>query len=699
MVGKTPLAGIEDVPEAPPPPTAASIASNHFKKELERDISDEEARPADTVVILHDSCYGHRFSRPRTSKASLSTIVERPERIHASILGLSVAYVRLGERHAEGQYPPHPKRDPSTVETAPFRIRKTTRRLPLTSQAVTNVHGVKWMEELKIMCLSAEAKLAMNGKELTRPEMSRSPDQGMPAKLHEGDLYLCSESLDAMEGALGAVCEGVDAVFQGSTNGKGPHRTFVAIRPPGHHCSASYPSGFCWLNNVHVGISHAALAHGLTHAAIIDFDLHHGDGSQAIAWEHNTRAISLPKNALPWKKTSIGYFSLHDINSYPCEMGDEEKVKNASLCIDNAHGQSIWNVHLQPWKTEAEFWELYETKYSILLTKTREYLRLQTERFRSMPNGPKPKAAIFLSAGFDASEWESSGMQRHKVNVPTEFYARLSKDVVKLAAEDGTSVDGRIISVLEGGYSDRALCSGVLSHISGLAGGDSTFIKTDVKNKGLNYEMGQKIGAFDSGDGFSEGPVAPGYDAAWWSLQQLDLLDAAVNPAPIPEPKKPKDGITTTYSSPTQSFIAKVTATKTQRSASNMSQPSSGSPRSIARPPTPPPPEVPWTIAAHELSKLLIPVDRQTKSCRPEDLSAEATRARRDRQPSMTPTGTPGPAQLDTPRMALRVRKPAKVLIENTEEDNKRPGLKNTRRKTAPGSAPQVEQKVSLHLV
>lgn len=695
LVGKTPLAGIEDVPEPLPQPTAASIANNHFKKELERDALDEDARPADTVVILHDSCYGHRFSRPRTSKASLSTIVERPERIHATILGLSVAYVCLGERHAEGQYAPHPKNDPSEVPTTPFRIRKTTRKLPLSSQAVTNVHGVKWMDELKIMCDNAEVKLAMNGKELARPEMNRSPEQAVPAKLHEGDLYLCSESLNAMEGALGAVCEGVDAVFQGSTNGKGPHRTFVAIRPPGHHCSASYPSGFCWLNNVHVGISHAALTHGLTHAAIIDFDLHHGDGSQAITWEHNTRAMNLPKNALPWKKTSIGYFSLHDINSYPCEMGDEEKVKNASLCIENAHGQSIWNVHLQPWKTETEFWELYESKYSILLTKTREYLRTQTDRFRLISNGPKPKAAIFFSAGFDASEWESSGMQRHKVNVPTEFYARLARDVVKLAAEDGTGVDGRIISVLEGGYSDRALCSGVLSHLSGLAGGDTTFIKTEVKNKGLNYEMGKKIGAFDSGENSNDGPIGPGYDRAWWSLQRLEQLDAVVSPAPIPEPKRPRDGTPTTYSSPTQSFIAKVTANKTQRSVSNISQASNGSPRTTTRPPSPPPPEVPWTIAAHELSKLLIPMDRQTKSCTPEDLSAEATRARRDRQPSATPNGTPGP-QLDTPRMALRVRRPAKAFVDATEEDNKRLGGKTGRRRTGPGIGTQQDDKVSL---
>lgn len=696
LVGKSPLSGIEDEVEAPPRHTAASIASNHFKTELELDGKEEEARSADTIVILHDAVYGHRYSRPRTSKAALGTIVERPERIHASILGVSVAYVRIGERHAEGQYPLHPKKDPTEIPTTPFRIRKTTRRLALSSQAVTNVHGTKWMEELKIMCDNAESKLAINGKELTRPDMNRSPEQDLPAKLHEGDLYLCSESLNAMEGALGAVCEGVDAVFHGSTNGKGPHRTFIAIRPPGHHCSASYPSGFCWLNNVHVGISHAALTHQLTHAAIIDFDLHHGDGSQAIAWEHNSRAVSLAKNALPWKKTSIGYFSLHDINSYPCEMGDEEKVKNASLCIENAHGQSIWNVHLQPWRSETEFWELYENKYSVLLEKARNFLRTQTERLRAIPNGAKPKAAIFLSAGFDASEWESSGMQRHKVNVPTEFYARLTRDVVKLAAEDGTGVDGRIISVLEGGYSDRALCSGVLSHISGLAGGDPTAIKLETKNKGLGYEMGRKIGAFDNGENAIAEPISPGYDPSWWSLPRLEQLDATVNPPPVPEPKKPRDGTPPTYSSPTQSFIAKVASPSAKRTVSNMSLTTNGSPKTVTRPPSPPPPEVDWAVAAHELSKLLIPSDRQTKSCRPEDLSAEATRARRDRQSILTPPASiSGSEQPEVPRMALRVRKPAKPLVENPEEEEvRKPATKTNRRKTVAGAAIVAAEKV-----
>ncbi|KAI9051747.1 hypothetical protein LZ554_004787 [Drepanopeziza brunnea f. sp. 'monogermtubi'] len=691
LVGKSPLSEIEDQLPAPPKYTAASIASNHFKEELHlHEEGEEDTRSADTIVILHDAVYGHRYSRPRTSKAGLSTIVERPERIQASILGLSVAYVCLGERHADGQFPLHPDRDASSMPSLPFRIRKTTRKMTITSQAVTNVHGAKWMEELKIMCDSAESRLAMNGKELTRPNMNRSPDEKVPEKFHEGDLYLCAESLDAMEGALGAVCEGVDAVFQGSASGKGPFRTFVAIRPPGHHCSASYPSGFCWLNNVHVGISHAALSHGLTHAAIIDFDLHHGDGSQAIAWESNRRATSAPRNAHQWRKTSIGYFSLHDINSYPCEAGDEEKVKNASLCIENAHGQSIWNVHLQPWKSENEFWELYETRYSILLEKTKNYLRTQTDRLRSMPNGPKPRGAIFLSAGFDASEWESSGMQRHKVNVPTEFYARLTRDVVELAGEEGLAVDGRIISVLEGGYSDRALCTGVLSHLSGMSAGDPMVISKERSPTGLGHEMSTKIGTFDgkiAPETSTAGSQVQNYDPSWWSVARLEQLDAVVHQGPIPaEPKKPRAGPAPTYSTPTQSFIAKVSSPSARNNIANMGV-RNGSPRAPSRAPSPPPPEVDWAVAAHELSKLLIPTDRQTMSCKQEDLSAEATRARRDRQSVMTPPTTAEPVETSTGRMALRARKPAKPLIESDEDGVKKPVAKASRRKTVAGAA------------
>ncbi|KAF7555818.1 hypothetical protein G7Z17_g1872 [Cylindrodendrum hubeiense] len=658
----SPLTTNPPVPEKPRP-TASSIAEDFFKAELEAHHGSVATRQTQAIVILHDAVYGHRFSRPRTSRSALATIVERPERVKAAVLGVSTAYVRLGGRHCEGTYPVHPRLNAHDLPSIPFRIQKTSRRLSLLSQAVTNVHGAKWMEELKMMCNAAEAKLAMGGKELQRPEMNRGTP-APPEKFHEGDLYLCAESLDAMEGALGAVCEAVDAVFSPDP---GPQRAFVAIRPPGHHCSASYPSGFCWVNNVHVGIMHAVLNHGVTHAAIIDIDLHHGDGSQAIAWEHNTRATMAPKNAAAWKKSSIGYFSVHDINSYPCEQGDEEKVKNASLCIDNAHGQTVWNVHLQSWKTEADFWQLYESKYTVLLGKVRNYLQNQAERLK-LSNQP-PKAAIFFSAGFDASEWESAGMQRHQVNVPTEFYARIAQDVIKLAAEEGLYVDGRIISVLEGGYSDRALFSGVFSHLSGLAG-DQNVDQPLHTTGGLGFEMGQKIGVVPEQEE-TEMHQTPSldsvhsYDPSWWAGQRLDELEGIM--APPPSPPRTSSISSPTYFSPTHASTAKVVEPlRMRRSLSNLSG-------TASRPPSPPPPEVPWTVAAHELSKLLIPSDRQTDSCKPEDLNAEASRARRDRQSLMNgvpPAPSAAPASRPTSRMALRERraKPAPPVVEPSKD-------------------------------
>lgn len=661
------------IPEKPRP-TSKSIANDFFKAELEAHHGPVATRQPQTIVVIHDSVYGHRFSRPRTSRATLGTIVERPERVKAAVVGVSSAYVRLGGRHCEGTHPIHPKLDVLDLPTIPFRIQKTTRKLSLLSPAVTNVHGTKWMEELKMMCEAAESKLAMGGKELQRPEMKRDTP-GPPPKFHEGDLYLCAESLDAMEGALGAVCEAIDTVFT-----SGFQRAFVAVRPPGHHCSASYPSGFCWVNNVHVGIMHAVLTHGLTHAAIIDFDLHHGDGSQAIAWAHNTRANTAAKNAAAWKKSSIGYFSMHDINSYPCEQGDEEKVKNASICIDNAHGQTVWNVHLQSWKTEADFWQLYETKYTALLDKVRIYLQNQAERLK-LANLP-PKAAIFFSAGFDASEWESAGMQRHQVNVPTEFYARIAQDVVKLAAEEGLVVEGRIISVMEGGYSDRAISSGVFSHLSGLAGNQGLDRMTHSTGS-LAYEMGQRIGVVPEQEESEDAPSLDSehpYDATWWSSTRLDELEALVAP-PVATPVRKASINSPTYFSPTHASTAKVVEPlRMRRSLSNLSRPTS-----------PPPPPVPWSVAAHELSKLLIPSDRQTDSCQPEELNAEASRARRDRHSILMgiPPAPAQTAQRPTSRMALRERR-AKPAPPAAEPSKSRAAKGRRRTVAAPLSADKV---------
>jgi histone deacetylase HOS3 len=587
--------------------TASDVAKLHFARELAR----LEKSDAETMVVLHDACYGHRFSRPKTTRSALSMIVERPERLHAGVLGAATAFVRMGG-HYEGQMNA-PTIDKEVRDQPPFRIRRTARTLDVTSECVTNVHGTSWMGELRGMCNSAGDRLKGGEKELARESTTEG---GEKRTLHEGDLYLCSESLNAFQGALGGVADAVDAIFDAAQPTK---RAFVAVRPPGHHCSADYPSGFCWLNNVHVGLEYAAQTHGLTHAAIIDFDLHHGDGSQSITWDRNSKnnikRLTAKANSKLKLEPDIGYYSLHDINSYPCENGDDEKVQAASLCIENAHGQSIWNVHLQPWKTEDEFWQLYESRYKVLLDKARNFLRHHTSRLQA-EGKIQPKAAIFISAGFDASEWESSGMQRHKVNVPTEFYARFTRDMVQLAQEEGTGCDGRVISVLEGGYSDRALCSGVLSHLSGLS--RPSVPTTTVPATNNSFDLEQHM----LGLSLNNGTQDPTYDAQWWSDPNLTALEMKVNPPPpvAPGGKKFRLGQQPTYATPTESFAYKVH--DPERFARSISGTMRERPASSLRADlVHREPAIDWVVATQELAKLLIPQDRQNKSCTPEELA------------------------------------------------------------------------------
>lgn len=658
--------------EEPVPLTAPQIALAHFARELAAHA--HPATSAETVVILHDACYGHRYSRPKTTKSILSMIVERPERIHASVLGASAAYVRLGAHHEGARNAPHPDR--GAAGPPPFKIRRTARAMDITSSFVTNVHGTAWMGELRGLCDRAGERLAAGAKELERGAAPTEPEK---RKLHEGDLYLAPESLNAFQGALGGVADAVDSVFSADS---ATRRAFVAVRPPGHHCSADHPSGFCWINNVHVGIEYAAQTYGLTHAAILDFDLHHGDGSQAITWERNSKNNVKRLNAKPNSKLKlgpdIGYYSLHDINSYPCEMGDDEKVQAASLCIENAHGQSIWNVHLEPWKTEDEFWRLYETRYMVLLEKARKFLRHHTARLRA-EGKVQPRAAIIISAGFDASEWEGAGMQRHKVNVPTEFYARFTRDVVRLAQEDGTGCEGKVISVLEGGYSDRALCSGVLSHLSGLCGTSISTEPQPAANGTADLDQMMR------GLGISESGPAVGlqYDRQWWSATNLHALEMKVNPPPPAQAKKVRTGPQPTYATPTESFAYKVVdANKFARSISGTMR---EAPRP-ARPPTPPPPEVDWVVATQELSKLLIPTDRQTRSCTPEELGG--VRAKKEPQIALPTEDAGKPRQLRD----RKSKAPAYPASTHSDElESMRSVSRNSRRQTIADFAPSSE--------
>ncbi|GAA5856329.1 hypothetical protein JCM8547_000871 [Rhodosporidiobolus lusitaniae] len=419
------------------------------------------------------------------------------------------------------------------------------------------------------------------------------PFSEIPPHLPQGDLYLTPESEEAIFGALGAVCEGVDRIVKGEKGGgDGYDRAFVAIRPPGHHCGESNPQGFCFVNNVAVAAAHAYLTHGINRVVILDVDLHHGNGTQELVWRINAEAqrivsereqqrsktpSSSPRKSSPRKGAvplpsakpepeplRIMYGSMHDIWSYPCEDGDPSLVSAASLTLSGGHCQHISNVHLEPFASEDDFHERLYPKY-------REGLLGVAERFCEQTGGGKGKeeedgkrTLVIVSAGFDASEHEHASMSRHSRNVPTSFYRRFALDVVRFAQQ---RAGGKVLSALEGGYSDRALASGSAAFLTGLVAREEGEEETGGKDKREKEnewweekELGKlekacsvakvkRGGGGGGGSGFVSGArglvgAVPGRDDSWLvrAVEVFSHLEGSPTlPPPPPPPATKRD--------------------------------------------------------------------------------------------------------------------------------------------------------------
>lgn len=436
-----------------------------------------------TRIILSPLTAEHAFGRSWVSNSYLATIFERPQRLLASCIGVAAAL---------------------TMYPFFYRVENSTKRGSLLSSHVRKIHGSTWPKKLFDLCIESQGKL--KNKEIEVPE-----------DWNVGDIYLTPKTVNALEGAIGTIETAVDSLFAKRNS----RLVFCVLRPPGHHCHASLPSGFCLLNNVQIGIEYAFEKYGVTHCAILDIDLHHGDGSQDICWERagfagdygipsdDEESDAKDRNEFGKKFASypkVGYFSLHDIKSYPTELefASKENIKNASTCIMD-HDLNIWNVHLQEWSEEEEFYKHYKTKYVSILNRANQFFNnaekqyekdyenyvaglAKYDRYLSKPHlyshpvaEPKPprpiKSLIFISAGFDALEYENPQMQRHGINVPTSFYAKFTNDVVKLAS---IHTEGKVVSFLEGGYSDGALATGIFSHLIGL-----TNLRTNPQDESL----------------------------------------------------------------------------------------------------------------------------------------------------------------------------------------------------------------------
>jgi acetoin utilization deacetylase AcuC-like enzyme len=214
----------------------------------------------------------------------------------------------------------------------------------------------------------------------------------------------------ALRGAGGAV-HAVDTVVAGKAA-----NAFVATRPPGHHAETARPMGFCLFNNVAIGARHAQKSHGVGRVAIVDFDVHHGNGSQEIFWSDPT----------------VMYCSTHQMPLYPgtgaaSERGDHDNIVNAPLRAGDGGTQfrAVFEAHILP--------------------------RL---------SGFQPEL-VMISAGFDAHARDPLA----NLNLLEADFDWATHRLMEIA---DASAQGRVVSVLEGGYDLEGLANSAAAHVAAL---------------------------------------------------------------------------------------------------------------------------------------------------------------------------------------------------------------------------------------
>jgi len=222
------------------------------------------------------------------------------------------------------------------------------------------------------------------------------------------DTALSPSSGEATRRAAGAAVTAVDEVIE-----RAAHNAFCAIRPPGHHAESSRAMGFCLFNSAAIAAFHARVAHRLERVAVIDFDVHHGNGTQH----------SLENDA------GMFYGSSHQWPAYPGTGAISE-----TGCADN-----VCNVPLAAGAGTREFRKAYEDR---ILPSLRAF---------------SPELLI-ISAGFDAHERDPLA----QLNVQTDDYAWLTRQLMDVADEH---CEGRVVSMLEGGYDLDALRDSTRAHV------------------------------------------------------------------------------------------------------------------------------------------------------------------------------------------------------------------------------------------
>lgn len=258
------------------------------------------------------------------------------------------------------------------------------------------------VEELQLVHTPGYLKLA-------EEEISQGAFQ-----LSTGDTNVSESSWKAALRASGSVLTAVDAVC----SGKSP-RAFALVRPPGHHAGAGYGMGFCVVNNIAIAARYAQKKHGIGKVLIVDWDVHHGNGTQDIFYDDG----------------SVFFCSTHQSPWYPGTGAKEETGRGAGL------GTTL-NFPFPAGSGRSEILGALETKLVDLMSKF------------------KPEM-VLVSAGFDSRENDPLG----RFTLSDEDFADLTKLVRNIS---DAHAQGRVVSMLEGGYSLTGLASAASAHVGAL---------------------------------------------------------------------------------------------------------------------------------------------------------------------------------------------------------------------------------------
>ena len=241
--------------------------------------------------------------------------------------------------------------------------------------------------------------------------LNNIPKEGLLGVEEEpyADTLLCPDSKNAILRSCGAGIAAADDLMLNN------ERIFCAVRPPGHHAETTRANGFCFINNIAVAARYLQTKYKIKKIAIIDFDVHHGNGTQEIFYNDN----------------SIVYASTHEFPLFPGTGAESE------IGVGN-----IFNAPIKSGTKGKEFLEIFESKILKPLDKF------------------KPEI-ILISAGFDAHFRDPLA----NINLESSDYFKITKKIVELA---NIHSKGRVISFFEGGYDIQALSESVKEHLKAL---------------------------------------------------------------------------------------------------------------------------------------------------------------------------------------------------------------------------------------